>query len=109
VLGSTEKHYSPSKIYQAVLSAKPVLALLHRNSTACDLITKSGAGMLVSFDENDFAEEIQTKFIAVFTGFLNFVRQFPSHGVNREYFNQYSVKNITRELAAVLDEIKNNT
>jgi hypothetical protein len=49
VIGSTERHYSPSKIYQAVLSGRPVFALLHEESTALTLFKASGGGEVVTF------------------------------------------------------------
>src|SRR5258708_3390682 len=50
VLGSTEPHYTPSKVYQAVLSGKPVAAVLHRESTAVKVIRRSCAGLVLDFD-----------------------------------------------------------
>ncbi|MDX1541173.1 MAG: hypothetical protein R3349_07185, partial [Geminicoccaceae bacterium] len=34
VLGSTERHYSPSKVFQAVQAGRPLLAVLHEESSA---------------------------------------------------------------------------
>ena len=39
VLGSTEPHYTPSKVFQAMLSRRPVFAMLHRDSTAVEDVT----------------------------------------------------------------------
>jgi hypothetical protein len=52
IIGSTEPHYSPSKIYQAILSQKPIMALLHKNSEAIKLLKDYGAHA-VAFDENN--------------------------------------------------------
>ncbi|HEV9037523.1 MAG TPA: hypothetical protein VGQ51_12905, partial [Puia sp.] len=49
ILGSTEPHYTPSKVYQGVLSGKPLLAVLHRESTAASVIREAGAGIVLSF------------------------------------------------------------
>ena len=43
VLGSTERHYTPSKVFQAILSKRPVFAMLHAESTAIGMI-EHGAG-----------------------------------------------------------------
>lgn len=51
VLGSTERHYTPSKVYQAVLARRPVLAVLHRESAAVEPFRRLGAGPLVPFDD----------------------------------------------------------
>jgi hypothetical protein len=52
ILGSTERHYTPSKVFQAVHSQNPVLALLHRESTAAMLLRESGAGIVVDIPES---------------------------------------------------------
>ncbi len=51
ILGSTEAHYTPSKVYQAVQSRRPVLALLHHSSTALDVLERSGAGVAMSLSD----------------------------------------------------------
>ena len=51
VIGSTERHYSPSKIYQAVQARRPIFALLHEQSTAVDALRNSQAGRVVTLTE----------------------------------------------------------
>ncbi len=48
VLGSTEPHYSPSKIFQSVMSRRPVFALLHEESTAVPILLKANAGEVMT-------------------------------------------------------------
>ncbi|MCC7519987.1 MAG: hypothetical protein IT578_12485 [Verrucomicrobiae bacterium] len=50
VIGSTEPHYSPSKVFQAALAQRPVFALLHTASEAAGLLKESGAGVALTFD-----------------------------------------------------------
>ncbi|MFT3980967.1 MAG: hypothetical protein QM687_10890 [Ferruginibacter sp.] len=49
ILGSTEAHYTPSKVYQGVLSGKPIFAVLHNGSTGVQVIRESLAGTVLSF------------------------------------------------------------
>ena len=51
VLGSTDRHYTPSKAFQAVQSGRPVLALLHEESTAAQFLREAAAGQIVTFAE----------------------------------------------------------
>ena len=44
VIGSTEKHYTASKVFQAILSRKPVFAILHGESTAYQVLQEVQAG-----------------------------------------------------------------
>jgi hypothetical protein len=47
VLGSTERHYTPSKVFQAILSKRPVFAMLHAESTAIGMIGTARAGRVL--------------------------------------------------------------
>ena len=52
VLGSTERHYTPSKVFQAVLSERPIFAMLHEASTAVVMIREAGAGEVLTLTED---------------------------------------------------------
>src|SRR5262249_50954609 len=56
IVGSTEPHYTPSKVYQAVQSRRPVLALLHEASTAIDVLERSRAGTVIKLTERALPE-----------------------------------------------------
>lgn len=106
ILGSTEPHYTPSKTYQAVLSGKPILAILHQQSTAVQVLEKSGAGVVLSFDgENDLAS-MPDNFKKVFGTFRVFVKTYDAQNINKELFEEYSAKNITKKLAGLLEQVK---
>src|SRR4029453_392562 len=66
VLGSTEAHYTPSKVFQAMLSRRPVFAMLHKDSTAVGMIRSMRAGSVVTLTESalprasDVADALQS-------------------------------------------------
>ena len=105
ILGSTEPHYTPSKSYQAVLSGKPVLAVLHSESTAVKMLEQSGAGIVLSFHGEKELSKIQNEFIEKWNEFKNFVEQFHASSVNRNVFEQYSAKAVTYQLTQLLDSV----
>jgi hypothetical protein len=51
IVGSTEPHYSPSKIFQAIQAKRPILALMHESSTAQGVLRASGAGVSIPLSE----------------------------------------------------------
>jgi hypothetical protein len=54
LIGSGERHYTPSKVFPALLSKRPVVAVLHGASTGAELLRRVGgppAVRLVTFDE----------------------------------------------------------
>lgn len=101
ILGSTEPHYTPSKVFQGVLSKKPILAVLHKDSTALKVINETGAGKALAIDPSNLGA-IQDGFISVFETYRNFARDFDPALVNMHSFDQYSAKNVTRILAELL-------
>ena len=56
IVGSTEPHYTPSKVYQAVQSRRPVLALLHETSNAVEVLERSRAGTVIKLTERALPE-----------------------------------------------------
>lgn len=100
VLGSTEPHYTPSKVFQGMLSRRPVFAMLHRDSTAVDMIRSANAGRVLTLTEaalpaaTDVADALES------------VMQdstFDAGAVDRSVFDAYSARSSTRALAAALD------
>jgi hypothetical protein len=100
VLGSTEPHYTPSKVFQAMLSRRPVFAMLHEKSTAVDMIREARAGWVLTLtaealpDSANLAEALRS-----------FVERpaFDADAVDRSEFEPYSARESTRALAAALD------
>jgi hypothetical protein len=103
ILGSTEPHYTPSKVYQAVLARRPVFAVLHRQSTGCDVITKTGAGRVLAFDGETDVSVIEKEFTGQFNAFRETVGVFDPGSVDHERFQAFSARNSARVLAEALD------
>lgn len=100
VLGSTERHYTPSKLFLAVLSRRPVLAVLHQASTAVDMLAAADAGRTIVLPENGEPDP------AVVAGELRALIERPSYDANAvdwSAFEAYSARNSARLLAAALD------
>jgi hypothetical protein len=52
VLGSSEAHYSPSKTFQSIQSGKPILAMLHEESTAVEYLRAVGGAEVVTMNSD---------------------------------------------------------
>lgn len=105
ILGSTEPHYTPSKVYQAVLSEKPVLALLHRQSTGVEVLKQSHAGMVIDFETTEEIESIDKNFPGLYHQYLEFAKTFEPSKIDITAFDKYSAANITYLLAETLNSI----
>ncbi len=104
ILGSTEPHYTPSKVYQAVLSDKPILAILHAGSTACEFIRSTRAGLVLAFDGEAGLHQIRMDFAAIFQQYVLFSAAFSPYQVDRSSFDQFSAKAVTHRLAELIDK-----
>jgi hypothetical protein len=63
LLGGTEGHYTASRIYPALLSGAPLLALYHEKSTVCEVLRRQGSRdgtHLVTFNDDVGLRSIAT-------------------------------------------------
>jgi hypothetical protein len=105
ILGSTEPHYTPSKVYQAVLSQKPILAVLHEQSSAVKVLSESNAGIVVTMDGEEDLDSLATRFLEGLKQFQDFQQSFNPNKINKAAFEQYSAKAVTAQLVEKLEEI----
>lgn len=100
VLGSTERHYTPSKVFQAILSRRPVFAMLHAESTAVDMIRSTGAGQVLTLTERALPgpEAVAERLRALLED-----RAFDAGTVEIADFEALSSRQSTRALAEALD------
>jgi hypothetical protein len=101
VLGSTERHYTPSKVFQAMLSGRPVFALLHAESTAVGMLRSSGAGRVLALSESNLPDP------SSIASELRALVENPAHespAIDRSAYEAYSARESTRALALALDE-----
>lgn len=104
ILGSTEPHYTPSKTYQAVLSQKPIMAILHTQSTAVNILRSTRAGLVLDFDGEKEVENVGLGFKVFFEEFLLYKNQYKSENINVELFEQFSAANVTGQLVRLIEK-----
>jgi len=100
VLGSTEPHYTPSKVFQAMLSERPVFALLHRDSTAVTMIRSAHVGGVLTLAEGELPSPETVA--ASLQAFIEHPA-YDAASVDRGVFEGYSARESTRLFAEVLD------
>lgn len=100
VLGSTEPHYTPSKVFQAMMSRRPVFAMLHEESTAVAMIRSAHAGWVTTLTAETLPQPAR-----VAADLAAFIRNpaFDAGAVDRPEFAAYSARESTRALAEALD------
>ena len=106
VMGSSEPHYTPSKVFQAVLSRKPVLGLLHSQSTAISILRESNSGTVVAFNQNRPAGQCVQEITQAIYQTVNLGSNLEK--VNWEAFSAYSAESMTKQLAGIFDSMLKN-
>lgn len=104
LFGSTEKHYTASKTFQCLLSEKPLLSMLHSESSAVEVIKQSHAeAFLVPYEETDSKIELIKKLNPVVEAF----QQDVDWKVSLKHLDQYTSKQSAKVLAQAMDEVLN--
>ena len=104
LLGSSERHYTPSKVFPALVAERPVLALMHEASNAADLLARIGRApsvRLVTYGD----EGVQTRVEAI-RGELAALAAHPQydvHAVDRRVLDPTSACALAGRLADVLN------
>ena len=105
ILGSSEPHYTPSKVYQAVLSGKPIFAVLHKESTAVKAINNSKTGIVLDFNGENDLTNIRDNFSKLFRQYIRSIPSFEPAVTGLKEFDNYTSKNVTKTLVNLLDKI----
>jgi hypothetical protein len=100
VLGSTEPHYTPSKVFQAMLSGRPVFAMLHEDSSAVEMIRSTHAGTALVLTEKRLpsADEVSEALRSLMQPGIHDARI-----IDGPAFEAHSARGSARALAAALD------
>ncbi len=100
VLGSTEPHYTPSKVFQGILSRRPIFAMLHEASTAVDMVRRARAGTVLTVTETHLPTVEATA-----EGLRSLLEDgaYDPNAVDWSAFGSYTARESTRSMVEALD------
>jgi hypothetical protein len=104
LLGSSEPHYTASKIFPALLANRPLLAAYHAASTAVGMLRDAApSARIVTFDERHPVETT----IPCLMDALRSVANSPASDVtiNRHVIEPWSARVLAGRLAAICDQV----
>jgi len=101
VLGSTERHYTPSKVFQGILSKRPVFAMLHAESTAIGMIEQARAGKVLPLTERSMPTPAA---VADTLQALIDAPPYQATAIDNSVFAALSARASARALAVALDQ-----
>lgn len=104
-LGSTERHYTASKIFPNILARRPMLAVYHEASTVCEIVQTANAGELVTYSDETRAEARAAEIAAAIVRLETPPGTYDPARVRWDHFEGYSARNMTRQLATIFDGV----
>lgn len=98
IFGSADPSYTASKVFPYILARKPLLVIAHEKSTLGDIVRRTRAGTVISFDGNDPVGNLANR---VYEGWFN-QRSFRIDTDWKE-FEKYSARSMTISLCKVFE------
>ena len=104
LLGSHERHYTPSKVFPALAAERPILALMHEASSATELLRRAGVPptvRLVTYDDNGV--RLRVKDIGAHLSAFAADPRYVPEAVDRAALEPTSACALARRLAGLLE------
>ena len=106
LLGSSEPHYTPSKVFPALLANRPLLAVYHRESTAVDMLSAAApppAARVITFTDERPVDGVVSCIADALRALVSSAGE-PVQ-INRSALDPWSARALAGRLAAVCDRI----
>jgi len=98
--GSDDPQYTPSKLYPYILARKPLLAVLHENSNACEVVRSTNAGRGLTFGgEQPSADSL----CATWREMVDHLTLAPP--TNWQAFEKFAARHMTRRQCEFFDRV----
>jgi glycosyltransferase involved in cell wall biosynthesis len=106
LLGSSERHYTPSKVFPALLANRPMVAVYHQESPVVDLLRAAApppAAHVITFDDR---RPVESSVRCIADALRGLIRATDSRvTINRAALEPWSARTLAGRLAAVCDRI----
>jgi hypothetical protein len=106
LMGSSERHYTASKLYPALLAERPILAVYHAESSVVEILRRAArppSARLVTYDDATRAEGRVESIRAELERLLE-APSYDPEAVDTRVVTQFSARCLAGTLAAVLDQ-----
>jgi hypothetical protein len=97
ILGSSEEHYTPSKLFNAFITRRPIFAILHQNSSGKEIIESSGWGIVTPFNDQTPKTKFEENILEDFMRWLS-INQDAKWKFDDKVANAYAITLLTSKL-----------
>jgi hypothetical protein len=107
LLGSSEAHYTASKLYPALLARRPILAVCHEASSVVDVLAKIGGAPAIRMVTYGDDERAETRVDAIGAALEALVERpdYDEAAIDRAAMDEYRASALAGRLARVLDGV----
>jgi len=102
-LGSSDPHYTASKIFPCVLARRSLLGIFHASSSVVKILNEANTGIVVTYNSE---EPVQTRVPAIYDALIRVAENpvYNAEMIQWDRFEAYSAHSMTMRLASVFDE-----
>ena len=107
LMGSTESHYTASKLYPALMAERPLLAVFHEESSVVSILRQAGGApgiRLVTYNHERGASERVDAIYEQLAGFCDQPAE-TSAGADPVVIEEFSARALAGRLASVFDRV----
>ena len=97
ILGSTEVHYTPSKLFNAFITRRPIFAILHEQSSGKKIIESSGWGIVTPYNDQLTTKQLEENILDDFRHWLS-INKNNQWNYDDKVANEYAIHQITSKL-----------
>jgi hypothetical protein len=98
ILGSSEVHYTPSKLFNAFITRRPIFAILHEQSSGREIIESSRWGIVTPYNDQLTGKQLEENILENFKSWLSNYK-YEKWKFDDKVANEYSIHQITSKLA----------
>jgi glycosyltransferase involved in cell wall biosynthesis len=103
VIGSDEPHYSASKLHPSFLAGPPLLAIVHEQSSVCEMVRRVGGAALVTFSEREDFSNLARSISEAMVGIVRNPDRLPR--LDSDELAPMSAEFMTQRYAALFDRV----
>lgn len=108
MMGSSERHYTASKLYSGMLSRRPVLAIYHEESSVVEIIrriARSPSARVITYNDTQRAEA-KSEAIYIELAAMIIGHPYVSTTINLDVLNEFSAESLAGRLAEVFNQVR---
>lgn len=103
VIGSDDSSYSPSKVYSCLLAARPIMALLHKQSLVVSILQRFQPGSVIQFGDQKNREDIVKETKRAIQE-LKLKPQGLRMPVGEDFSNEYGARKMTETICNIFNQ-----